>query len=87
MAVIATNASLTKAQTTKLAALSSIGMVRAIAPINTTADGDIVFALSLGSQTASIDALGAAGIEALEQAIFRAVRTAKTMGGVPGLAG
>jgi L-aminopeptidase/D-esterase-like protein len=48
-------------------------------------DGDIVFALSIGSHSADIGALGVAAAEAVEQAILRAVKLAKTMGGIPGL--
>ena len=50
------------------------------------ADGDIVFALSLGTQQADINTLGTAAAEALAQAILRAVRLATTLGGIPALA-
>ena len=48
LAVVATNARLTKVQATKLAQLAGLGMARTIYPVNTMFDGDIVFALSLG---------------------------------------
>jgi len=48
-------------------------------------DGDIVFALSLGDQKADINVLGIAAAEAVAEAIVRAVKLAKTLGGVPGL--
>jgi L-aminopeptidase/D-esterase-like protein len=86
LAVVATNARLTKVQARKLAQLASLGMARTLYPANTTVDGDIVFALSLGSQAAGIDALGVAAAESLSAAILRAVRLASTLGGVPGLA-
>ncbi len=86
LAVVATNAKLTKVQTQKLAQFASLGMARAIYPVNTTADGDTVFALSMGNIQADINALGSAAAEAVVQAILRAVRMAKSMGGVPGLA-
>jgi L-aminopeptidase/D-esterase-like protein len=86
LAVVATNAKLSKTGATKLAQLASLGMARAISPVNTMSDGDMVFGLSLGEATASIDTLGAAAAECLAQAILRAVRLAKTMGGVPGYA-
>jgi L-aminopeptidase/D-esterase-like protein len=47
-------------------------------------DGDMVFALALGDKTADIDCLGTAAAEAVSQAILRAVRSAKGMGGLPG---
>jgi L-aminopeptidase/D-esterase-like protein len=84
LAVVATNAKLSKTGATKLAQLASLGMVRAISPVNTMSDGDLVFAVSVGEVTANIDSLGAAAAEALVQAILRAVRSAITLGGVPG---
>jgi L-aminopeptidase/D-esterase-like protein len=48
-------------------------------------DGDITFALSLGSKAADINTLGVAAAEAVAQAILRAVKFAKTLGGIPGL--
>jgi len=41
----------------------------------------------VGTNKAPVDALGVAASEAVAAAIVRAVRMAKTMGGVPGLAG
>jgi L-aminopeptidase/D-esterase-like protein len=87
LAVIATNARFDKVQTNKIAALASLGVARAISPVNTMADGDITFALSLGKEKASVDAVGSAAAEALAMAVVRAVHAAKTAGGVPGLAG
>jgi L-aminopeptidase/D-esterase-like protein len=85
LGVVATNARLTKVEATKLAQFASLGMARAIYPVNTTNDGDTMFALSLGGQRADINTLGAAAAEAVAEAILRAVRLAKTLGGVPGL--
>ena len=48
-------------------------------------DGDTTFALSLGDRRADINSLGVAAAEAVVQAILRAVRLAKGLGGVPGL--
>jgi L-aminopeptidase/D-esterase-like protein len=61
-------------------------VARTIYPVNTMADGDIVFALSAGELQADINTLGVAAAEALAQSILRAVRQAKSLGGVPGLA-
>jgi L-aminopeptidase/D-esterase-like protein len=85
LAVVATNARLDKTQATKLAEFASLGMARAIYPVNTMLDGDVSFALSLGDRRADINTLGIAAAEAVVQGILRAVRLAKTMGGVPGL--
>ncbi|MGA3095820.1 MAG: P1 family peptidase, partial [Bryobacteraceae bacterium] len=85
LAVVATNAKLGKVQATKLAQFGSLGVARAIYPVNTMFDGDITFALSIGDKTADINALGSAAAEAVTQAILRAVKQAKSLGGAPGL--
>jgi L-aminopeptidase/D-esterase-like protein len=87
LAIVATNARLDRVQTNKLAALASLGVARTISPVNTMSDGDITFAISLGKERASVDEVGVAAAEALAKAVLRAVRAAKTAGGVPGLAG
>jgi L-aminopeptidase/D-esterase-like protein len=87
LAVVATNAELTKVQAGKLAQFAQNGMVRAISPVHTMFDGDVVFALSRGSEKADLNELGVVAGEVLAEAIVRAVRSAKTLGGVPGLAG
>jgi L-aminopeptidase/D-esterase-like protein len=87
LAVVATNAALNKVEVTKLAQLANLGMARAISPVNTMSDGDIVFAISLGKERAELDALGLAASESLAQSIVRAVLFAKSLGGLPGLAG
>lgn len=85
--VVATNAALDKPGAQKLATLAQAGMARAIRPVHTPYDGDLVIALSLGKERADLAALGVAAAEAVEQAVLRAVKRARTMGGVPGLAG
>ena len=62
-------------------------MARTIYPVNTMADGDVAFALSLGALQADINTLGVAAAEAVVQAILRSARLAKSLGGVPALAG
>jgi L-aminopeptidase/D-esterase-like protein len=87
LVAVATNALLTKVQATKLAQFGSAGMSRAISPAHLMSDGDVVIALSIGEAKAEIDSLGVAAAEAVAAAIVRAVKSAKSMGGVPGLAG
>jgi L-aminopeptidase/D-esterase-like protein len=87
LAVIATNARLTKVEAGKLAQMASLGMARTVYPANTMFDGDTVFALATGVVEADINAVGIAAAEALAASIVRAVRLAPTLGGVPGLAG
>jgi len=85
LAVVATNARLSKVGAAKLAQLGSLGMARTIFPVNTLFDGDVVFALSVGDAQADVNTLGVAAAEAVAQAVVRAVRSAPSMGGIPGL--
>jgi L-aminopeptidase/D-esterase-like protein len=87
LAVVATNARLSKVEAAKLAELAGLGMARTIYPVYTMFDGDTAFALSLGDARADVNTLGVAAAEAVAQAVVRAVKNAPSMGGVPGLAG
>jgi L-aminopeptidase/D-esterase-like protein len=85
LAVVATNARLTKVGASKLAQMASLGVARTIYPVNTMFDGDIVFALSKGDLEADPNMLGVMAADAVAQAVVRAVKLAVTLGGVPGL--
>jgi L-aminopeptidase/D-esterase-like protein len=85
LVVVATNAALTKVEATKLAQFGQLGVARAINPVNTMSDGDLAVAMSCGTSSAPIDALGVAASEAVAEAILRAVRLAPPLGGLPGL--
>lgn len=87
LAVVATNARLDKVEASRVAALAHHGFVRAIRPVHTSMDGDLAIVLSKGDLRASIDALGLAAAEAVARAIVRAVQSARTIAGIPGLAG
>jgi len=86
LAVVATNARLSKVQATRLAQLASVGMARTISPVWTSFDGDLVVALSIGTRDADINALGVAVAEAVAESVQRAVRLSPSLGGLPGLA-
>jgi L-aminopeptidase/D-esterase-like protein len=75
--VVATDASLTKAQATQLAALAHHGLSRAVSPL-TVHDGDAFFALATGGsgRTPDLGALGTLAAEAVARAIRNAVRAA-----------
>lgn len=85
--VVATDAALTKAQATRLAVLAHAGLARVVSPSHTSLDGDTFFVLSTGKATADVLALQAAVPGTVAEAIVRSVKTARTLGGVPGLAG
>ncbi len=87
LVVVMTKASLDKLQATKVAQMAHDGLARAIRPVHTQFDGDLVFALSLGKKKADLNTLGAAAAEATSAAIVRAVRAARGLGGVPSCLG
>ena len=77
IAAVVTNAGLGKSQMKKVAQLSSNGIARTIRPVNTSMDGDSVYALSCGSITSSSDVVGTLGAHVLAKAINRAVLSAE----------
>jgi len=87
LAVVATDAALTRVQAQKLAAMAQTGLSRTLSPAHTMFDGDLVFAVSLGDRQADLNALGAAAAQAVARAVVRGVQKARSLGGVPGLGG
>ena len=83
LGVVATNVALTKAGATKVAQLAQNGLARAIRPVHTLIDGDVVFALSLGEAQGDPGIVGALAGDLLGEAIVRAVRAAESLHGVP----
>jgi L-aminopeptidase/D-esterase-like protein len=85
LGVIATNATLTKTQATKVAQMAHDGLARAISPAHTPADGDTVFALATAatSGAADIGRIGELAAEVLADAIVRAARQATSIPGYP----
>jgi L-aminopeptidase/D-esterase-like protein len=95
--VVATDARLTKAECTKLAAVSHDGMARAIRPVHSMFDGDTVFALatgandlpavastgfrSEGSRPAALNAILDAAAQCFAAACTQAVVSATSIGG------
>ncbi len=75
IAIVATDAALTKAACTRLATAAHDGMARALLPSHTPFDGDLVFALSTGKSTTNADTvlLGHAAATCLARAIARGV--------------
>jgi len=83
LVVVLTNAVLDKIQATKVAQMAHDGMARAIRPVHTRWDGDLVFALSVGRKQAEMNTLGTAAAEVTAEAVVRAIETAQGLGGVP----
>jgi L-aminopeptidase/D-esterase-like protein len=87
LAIVATNARLSKTQATKVAQMAHDGFARAIAPAHTPYDGDTIFAVATGARDGSDPVLSVGGLaaDAVSQAILRAVRAATGAGGVPAI--
>jgi L-aminopeptidase/D-esterase-like protein len=83
LGIVATNADLSKVQASKVAQMTHDGLARAVEPVHTTVDGDVVFAASVGELDAATDIVGAWGARVMQEAILRAVRTAESMAGIP----
>ena len=81
IAVVATNAQLTKAQANKMAQMADDGLARAIRPAHGIGDGDTVFALATGAVTgtANITLIGSAAADVLSRAIMRAIMAADSV--------
>ncbi|MEM7349512.1 MAG: P1 family peptidase [Acidobacteriota bacterium] len=82
--LVATNASLTQAEATKIAQMAHDGLARTIVPIHTPLDGDTLFALATGTHDGpgSVLAIGALAADVMAEAVLRAVHAAE---GIPGL--
>ena len=83
--VVATNATLTKAQATKVAQMAHDGIARAISPAHTMGDGDTIFALATGvrTDTADVTTIGALAADMMAEAVLRAVRQSKGLPNYP----
>ena len=83
LGVVLTNARFDKSRLCKIAGMAQDGYARAIRPVHTTADGDSIYAVSLGDVPADQDAVGALGARVMAQAILRAVKAAVPAYGFP----
>ena len=89
IAVVATNAALTKTQVNRIATVAHDGFARAIWPVHTRADGDVIFALATGEQSVEADeypAIEAMCALVIERAVLAGVRAATGLAGVPSAA-
>jgi L-aminopeptidase/D-esterase-like protein len=85
IAVVATNARLSKTDVNRVALMADDGLARAISPAHTIGDGDTVFALATGRWSGAADTsiIGALAAEVLADAIVRAATQATSLGGLP----
>ncbi len=88
IAIVATDADLERVELARLAVMAADGFARALRPVHTPFDGDIVFAVStakrkLGDMRAvEVMLLGTIAADCMARAIARGVYEAKTLGNV-----
>jgi L-aminopeptidase/D-esterase-like protein len=86
--VVATDATLTKAQARRMAVMAQDGLAVAIRPIHTPFDGDTIFALATGRRSLAVTPealarLGALAADCTARAVARGVLAAERSGSVP----
>ena len=84
LAVVATDAALSKAQAKHLAVMAQDGLARAIHPVHTPLDGDIVFAIAtarrpLDNPHLDLTSIGTAAAQVVARAIARGVFEAESL--------
>jgi D-aminopeptidase len=84
LVIVATDAILTKAQAKRLAVMAQSGLSRAIYPVHTPLDGDLVFATSTGRRPLAdplygLTTLGMIGADVVARAIARGVFAATAL--------
>ena len=95
IAVVATDAALSKLQAKKIAQMAHDGMARAIRPAHTMFDGDTVFCLAtaqkelpkgdgffLAEQAQAVNELGHGAADCLSRAIIHGILSAHSLGGI-----
>ena len=82
---VLTNAAFDKARLCKIAGMAHDGYARSIHPVHTSADGDSIYAASLGDLAADQDLVGTLAAEVVSEAILRAVENASGAYGYPAL--
>ncbi|MFF4408046.1 P1 family peptidase [Streptoverticillium reticulum] len=100
IAVVATDAALTRAQAQKLAGTAHDGLARAVRPVHLLTDGDTVFALATGARplaedqslpssvdftAGAVNEILAAGADVLTRCVVKAVRAAEGVNGPGGV--
>ena len=83
LAVVLTNAAFEKAQLCKIAGMAHDGYARSISPVHTSADGDSIYAVSVGDLRADQDLVGILAAEVVSEAILRSVQSAESAFGYP----
>ena len=83
LAVVVTNAEFSKPQLCKIAGLAHNGYARSINPVHTSADGDSIYAVSVGNVNADQDLVGSLAAEVVSEALLRSVYNSESAYGLP----
>ena len=83
LGVVVTNAAFDKSRLCKIAGMAQDGYARSIHPVHTSADGDSLYAVSVGEVAADQDLVGTLAAEAVSGAITRAIWAAESAYGFP----
>ena len=75
---VATNATFSKTELTKIAGMAHDGYARSINPVHTLFDGDTIFSLATNKVEANINLVGALAAEAMSMAVANAIYASKT---------
>ena len=86
LAVVVTNADFSKSQLCKIAGMAHNGLARSINPVHTSADGDSIYAVSVGNVDADQDLVGSLAAEVVSEAVLRSVYRAERAYGLPAAA-
>jgi L-aminopeptidase/D-esterase-like protein len=80
--IVATNARLTPEQVTKVAEMAHAGYARAINPVHSLFDGDVIFSLARidSDVTCDVSVAGALAADTMQRAIVDAVTSAQSVG-------
>lgn len=85
IACVATNAQFSKEECHRAAEMATAGLARAVRPVHTMFDGDVVFLLATRAIPSFVEIVGRLAADALADAIRRAVRAASDVAGIPAM--
>ena len=79
IAVVMTNATLDKAEATKVSSMAHNGFAHSMRPAHTMLDGDTIFTMSVGDVKADLSTVGTLASIATERAVIDAVKSASSL--------
>jgi len=74
---------MTKEECHRAAEMATAGLARAVRPVHTMFDGDVVFVLATGAIPSFVEIVGRLAADAVAEAVRRAVRAADDIPGIP----